>query len=36
MKMTFKKFILNIIIIGGGLEVVTHPSFLNILTTIKL
>ncbi|CDI60559.1 Protein of unknown function [Lactobacillus helveticus CIRM-BIA 104] len=35
MKMTFKKFILNIII-GGGLEVVTHPSFLNILTTIKL
>ena len=34
MKMTFKKFILNIII-GGGLEVVTYPSFLNILTTIK-
>ncbi|NRN89167.1 hypothetical protein IMAU30025_00097 [Lactobacillus helveticus] len=35
MKMTFKKFILNIII-GGGLEVVIYPSFLNILTTIKL
>lgn len=34
MKMTFKKFILNII--GGGLEVVTYPSLLNILTTIKL